>query len=59
MCKPHSNDYTAGLARDAKARKADVIEPGTPDPTPVEGKTSRAKAKAKEPVDAVSDGSDV
>ena len=59
MCKPHWNQYTAGLARDAKARKADVIESGTPDPTPVEAKTSRAKAKAKEPVVSASDGSDV
>jgi hypothetical protein len=24
MCKPHWNEYTAGLARDAKARKAEA-----------------------------------
>jgi hypothetical protein len=30
MCKPHWNQYTAGLARDAKARKA-AAEPQTVD----------------------------
>ena len=29
MCKPHWNAYTAGLARDAKARKAAEVSDGT------------------------------
>ncbi len=51
MCKPHWNQYTAGLARDAKARRAaepsqaaseapggDLL-PGTPAGEPVEAAT--------------------
>jgi len=34
MCKPHWNEYTAGLARDAKARKAG--EAGDPPPATAE-----------------------
>jgi len=47
MCKTHWNQYTAGLARDAKARKeasADVTVP-----EPVETKPRRTKGKAAEP----------
>jgi hypothetical protein len=41
MCKVHWNQYTAGLARDAKARKAaeapePTVEPGHPAPEPAE-----------------------
>ena len=39
MCRTHWNQYTAGLARDAKARKAaeagSVVEPETPGPPEV------------------------
>jgi hypothetical protein len=59
MCKVHWNQYTAGLARDAKARKAATTEPDAPDPemvdtTPeqVSTKPRRAKAKASEPIAA-------
>ena len=42
MCKVHWNEYTAGLARDAKARKAaeapePTLEPGHPAPEPADG----------------------
>jgi hypothetical protein len=52
MCKPHWNQYTAGLARDAKARKSADGAPETVEPTPevVEPKRRRAKAKTAEPV---------
>lgn len=33
MCKPHWNQYTAGLARDAKARKAADGAPAAATPT--------------------------
>ena len=53
MCKVHWNQYTAGLARDAKARKAATAEADAPDPEvvettpePVETKPSRTKGKA-------------
>jgi hypothetical protein len=36
MCKPHWNQYTAGLARDANARKAATTEADLPDPEMVE-----------------------
>ena len=44
MCKPHWNEYTAGLARDAKARKA--AEAGAaeePDPRSEPGHASTLK----------------
>jgi hypothetical protein len=56
MCKAHWNQYTAGLARDAKARKATVAEANAPDPESVETRTSRAKGKAKEQVVAIANG---
>jgi len=56
MCKSHWNQYTAGLAREAKARKAANPEAAVPDPEPSDSKPSRAKGKAKEPVVAVADG---
>jgi hypothetical protein len=60
MCKPHWSQYTAGLARDAKARKAAVSEGdasaagATPDkaavaptePTPKRTRRTRATAVA-------------
>jgi hypothetical protein len=36
MCKVHWNQYTAGLARDAKVRKAATAEGDAPDPEMVE-----------------------
>ena len=58
MCKPHWNQYTTALARDAKARKAAMTEADAPDPAPIELKPSRAKGKAKpkEPVAAIAEG---
>jgi len=56
MCKPHWNQYTAGLARDAKARKAATHEADAPDPESVETKASRAKGKANEQVVATANG---
>jgi hypothetical protein len=57
MCKAHWNQYTAGLARDAKARKAATTEADAPDPEmvvttpePVETKPRRTKGKAAAPV---------
>jgi hypothetical protein len=47
MCKDHWNEYTAGLARDAKARKEASADATTPEP--VETKPRRVKAKASEP----------
>src|SRR3972149_1766642 len=46
MCKAHWNAYTAGLARDAKARKGAVEEaPAEPEtPTPVEPEPARKRA---------------
>ena len=53
MCKVHWNQYTAGLARDAKARKAATTEGDAPEPEmvetspqPVETKPRRTKGKA-------------
>jgi hypothetical protein len=49
MCRAHWNAYTAGLARDAKARKAAVegapAEPETP--APVEPEPARKRATPK------------
>ena len=45
MCKVHWNQYTAGLARDAKARKT---ADGAPEP--VEAKPQRSKGKTAAPV---------
>jgi hypothetical protein len=59
MCKSHWNRYTAGLAREAKARKAANPEAALSDPEPSDSKPSRAKGKAKEPVVAVADGGTV
>ena len=55
MCKPHWNQYTAGLARDAKARKAadDVAATGEGSalaPEPTETKTPRSKQTAPAPL---------
>lgn len=58
MCKVHWNAYTAGLARDAKARKS--AEPGCvteaagtkPEPSRM---ASRAEGKAKEPIAEIAD----
>jgi hypothetical protein len=52
MCKVHWNQYTAGLARDAKARKAATTEADAPDPEPVESTPRRTKGKAAAPVAA-------
>jgi hypothetical protein len=58
MCKTHWNAYTAGLARDAKARKAAeasepveaiTADPGTLPPTPA---PSRKRRRAATPVAA-------
>ena len=56
MCKTHWNAYTAGLARDAKARKA-AAPTAEPDPAPATPATARSrKAKsAEEPVVAASE----
>ena len=35
MCRTHWNQYTAGLARDAKARKAAEIDPVVETPSPL------------------------
>ena len=66
MCKSHWNQYTAGLARDAKARKAtandgtapsglttDVApaEPGTGGPTTKRGKRAAAPAPVADAAD--------
>jgi len=59
MCKLHWNQYTAGLARDAKARKTTRDEAAAPDPEPIETKPSRAKGKAKEPPLEPADGAAV
>ena len=32
MCKTHWNEYTASLARDAKARKAEAVAATEPEP---------------------------
>ncbi len=66
MCKVHWNQYTAGLARDAKARKAagsapepaettpepaeTTPEPAETTPEPAETKPRRANGKKPEPV---------
>jgi len=48
MCKVHWNQYTAGLARDAKARKESSADAAASEP--VEMTPRRAKAaKASEP----------
>jgi hypothetical protein len=47
MCKVHWNEYTAGLARDAKGRKE--ASAGEVASEPVETKPRRAKAKASGP----------
>src|SRR5437667_6891772 len=68
MCKVHWNQYTAGLARDAKARKAaaetEAIAPGAPAPDDDERRraadvmtealaTTGRRQKRKSAVDAV------
>ena len=49
MCREHWNAYTAGLARDAKARKtAEAGEPAESEtPTPVEPEPARKRATPK------------
>jgi len=57
MCKSHWNQYTAGLARDAKARK--LVAGGVPsEPTaPVESKSpKRKRAKPPTPTAALQRG---
>jgi hypothetical protein len=49
MCKVHWNQYTAGLARDAKAEQ-DAPEPAETTPAAIEAKPRRAKAKASKPI---------
>jgi hypothetical protein len=41
---------TAGLARDAKARKAATVEETAPEPEPIEAKAPRPGRKAPEPI---------
>jgi hypothetical protein len=57
MCKAHWNQYTAGLARDAKARKAANADAVAAGPEAIATKPSLAKRKAKaaEPVAAIAD----
>jgi hypothetical protein len=43
MCKVHWNEYTAGLARDAKARKAAAATP------PVEAETAPTGKRERKP----------
>ena len=46
MCKSHWNQYTAGLAREAKARKAaaaETIDGTAPDAEPVRTKAARGR----------------
>jgi hypothetical protein len=50
MCKEHWNEYTAGLARDAKARnaaEADAVPATEPDPAPA----TKRERKQKQPVE--------
>ena len=48
MCRTHWNEYTAGLARDAKARKAAEAGSGDePDPEPAPFEAARSKRKPK------------
>jgi hypothetical protein len=50
MCRPHWNQYTAGLARDRKARLATEAAVDSP-VVPATGKKARAKAATKpEPI---------
>jgi hypothetical protein len=61
MCKTHWNEYTAGLARDAKARKADATEATeatVPDPATEEAVPAAARklSKRTEPVEAAAGG---
>jgi hypothetical protein len=64
MCKLHWNQYTAGLARDAKARKAAAAAEAeaataTGDatmPEPVQPKASRAKANEPAAVSETTEG---
>ncbi len=50
MCKPHWNQYTAGLARDRKARIATEAAADSP-VVPATGKKARTKAATKpEPI---------
>jgi len=57
MCEVHWNQYTTALARDAKTRKAGMIEADAAHLAPIELKPSRTKAKAKpkEPVAAIAE----
>jgi hypothetical protein len=45
MCKPHWNQYTAGLARDAKARKAAAASGA--DATPIDATSSEPEPAAE------------
>ena len=50
MCRTHWNEYTAGLARDAKARKAAEAGSGAepePEPEPIEAARSKRDRKPK------------
>jgi hypothetical protein len=62
MCKTHWNQYTAGLARDAKARGRAESEAASAAgdrtaPEPVEAKPRRAKANASAPGSESAEGS--
>ena len=53
MCKVHWNQYTAGLARDAKARKAAAgakAEDPAPEPEPIEAKAPRPGRRAPDQI---------
>jgi len=61
MCKIHWNQYTAGLARDAKARKAATEEGEAavgPDVDSVASKSTRPRRKVQEPIDERSEAED-
>jgi len=55
MCKTHWNRYTAGLARDAKARKAAEGVASEPK-TPIESKTPKRKRSKEAPMPAAAQG---
>lgn len=54
MCKSHWNEYTAGLARDAKARKAAEAT----EPAGTEGEVASAESEAPAAVDVEAEPQD-
>jgi len=64
MCREHWNQYTAGLARDAKARKAAetgdaaLAVPENPGGSPGEPEPSRKRWRAEAPVATAEAGSE-